>query len=270
MTSSERPRAGIEDRSISYTPRGCSRISHKGAAMLVYKYMTLQGLDACLNNRTIRFTKPVNFNDPFDCAAAAADVAVEGLNIRAAGSTNADKLFSIRNGIGILSLTRNPLNPLMWAHYGENHRGGVIAIDTEEAGLECTETNIIPASAGNVIYTTVRPSVDGDHIPRHGEITAKHDRLMLERLFLYKSLHWSYEEEIRVARHVDPARQVQYQELKIPSSAIKAIYLGAKYSHALVDDLDRQLPRVYLKHRKYDIYRCRLDHQTWDLHAERV
>jgi hypothetical protein len=237
--------------------------------MLVYKYMSLQGLNTCLNLRTIRFTKPANFNDPFDCAAAAAEVTMEGLNIHLAGSTNADKLFMIRNGIGILSLTRNPLNPLMWAHYGDNHRGGVIAIDTEEAGLECTEANIISASAGNVIYTTVRPSVDGDHLPYHHEITAQHDRLMLERLFLYKSLHWSYEEEIRVARRVDYTPQVRHQDFEIPSSAIKAVYLGAKYFPALIDDYGSQLPRVHLKHQKYDIYLCYQDRRTWDLHAER-
>jgi hypothetical protein len=34
------------------------------------------------------------------------------LNVRAVGSTNADRLFSIRNAVGVLSLTRNPLNPL--------------------------------------------------------------------------------------------------------------------------------------------------------------
>lgn len=237
--------------------------------MLVYKYMSLQGLDACLNQRTIRFTKPVNFNDPFDCAAAAEEEIEKGLNIRTAGSTNADKLFTIRNAIGILSLTRNPLNPLMWAHYGENHRGGVIAIDTEEAGLECTEANIISASAGNVIYTTVRPSVEDDHLPHHGEITAQHDRLMLEKLFLYKSLHWSYEEEIRVARRVDYTPQVPHQDFEIPSTAIKAVYLGAKYFSAQIDDYDGKLPRVHLKHPKYQIYLCYQDRRTWDLHAER-
>ena len=235
--------------------------------MLVYKYMTLQGLDACLNQRTIRFTKPVNFNDPFDCAAAAEETA-EGFDIHPVGSTNADKLFMIRNGIGILSLTRNPLNPLMWAHYGDNHRGGVIAIDTQEAGLECTEANIISASAGSVIYTTVRPSVEDDHLPLHHEITAQHDRLMLERLFLYKSLHWSYEEEIRVARRVHYTTQVGHQDFVVPSSAIKAVYLGAKYFHALIDDYEDQLPRVHLKHQKYEIYHCYQDSRTWDLNAE--
>lgn len=235
--------------------------------MIVYKYMSLDGLDACLSNRTIRFTKPNNFNDPFDCAASANDT-MQGLNVRTIGSTNADKLFCIRNAIGVLSLTRNPLNPLMWAHYGQNHTGGVVAIDSEAAGLECAETNIITASAGNIIYTTVRPSVDGDLLPYHDEISAKHDRLLLERLFLYKSLHWSYEEEIRVARRVDYTPQVLFQDFEIPASAIIEVFLGAKYFSALNDDFDGKLPKVHLKHPEFEFHHCYEDLRTWDLHSE--
>ena len=235
--------------------------------MIVYKYMSLAGLDACLTNRTIRFTKPLYFNDPFDCAASAGDTA-QGLNVRPVGSTNADRLFCIRNAMGVLSLTRNPLNPLMWAHYGLNHTGGVIAIDTEAAGLECTETNIITASTGNIIYTTVRPSVDGDLLPYHDDISAQHDRLMLERLFLYKSLHWSYEEEIRVARPVDYTPQVRFQDFDIPASAITEVFLGAKYFTALSDDFAGRLPKVHLKHADFKFNHCYEDPRTWDLHSE--
>ncbi|KQB53792.1 hypothetical protein AQS70_09275 [Pseudomonas endophytica] len=235
--------------------------------MLVYKYMSLEGLDACLRNCTIRFTKPVNFNDPFDCSSSAGRI-VQGLNIRACGSANADKLFAIRNAIGVLSLTRNPLNPLMWAHYGSNHQGGVVAIDAEEAGLECALTNIITASRGNIIYTTVRPTVEGDLLPYHGELTAMNDRLMLERLFLYKSLHWSYEEEIRVARRIDNKPQIRFEDFEIPQTAIKAVYLGAKYFLALHEDYEGKLPKVHREHSAFQFHRCYEDSRTWDLRSE--
>jgi len=193
---------------------------------------------------------------------------MKGLNIHPVGSTNADKLFMIRNAIGVLSLTRNPLNPLMWAHYGGNHTGGVVAIDTIEAGLESPELNIITASKGGVIYTTMRPSVDGDHLPYHSDLNSQHDRLMLEKLFLYKSLHWSYEEEVRAARRVDHTPQVRHQDFEIPASAIKAVYLGARYLPALVDDHLDRLPRVHLQCAQYETYLCFQDSRTWDLHAE--
>lgn len=230
--------------------------------------MTLEALDACLTNKTIRFTKPNNFNDPFDCAASA-EATTGGLNIHPVGSTNADKLFMIRNAVGILSLTRNPLNPLMWAHYGKNHTGGVIAIDTEEAGLECPELNIITASKGNVIYTTVRPSLNGDDLPYHGDLNSQHDRLMLERIFLYKSLHWSYEEEIRAARRIDYNPKILHQDFEVPISAIKAVYFGAKYFPNLIDDHDGKLPKVHLQCTEYETYSCFQDNHTWDLRAER-
>lgn len=234
--------------------------------MIVYKYMSLEGLEACLRNRTIRFSKPVNFNDPFDCAASTGDTR-QGSNIRACGSTNTDRLLTIRNAIGVLSLTRNPLNPLMWAHYGSNHTGGVVAIDAEDAGLECAETNIITASTGNIIYTTVRPTIDGDLLPYHDKISAMDDRLMLERLFLYKSLRWAYEEEIRIARRVDYKPQIRFEDFEIPRSAIKAVYLGARYFSALNNDYDGKLPKVHLNRGAFEFHLCYEDSRSWDLRS---
>ena len=58
---------------------------------------------------------------------------------------------------GVLSLTRNPLNALMWAHYGDQHAGVVIGINMEVAGFNKIETNLIPATYGDLIYTSSKP-----------------------------------------------------------------------------------------------------------------
>jgi DUF2971 family protein len=57
---------------------------------------------------------------------------------------------------GILSLTRTPTNPLMWAHYAEKHQGMVIGIDAVAAGLTDEKANLIPAQYGSVIYVSRR------------------------------------------------------------------------------------------------------------------
>lgn len=235
--------------------------------MLAYKYMGLDALSACLQAHTVRFSKPSAFNDPFDCLASS-EPTRGGPDIHLAGSSNTDKLFQIRNGIGVLSLTRNPLNPLLWAHYGGAHAGGVIAIDTAEAGLECSDSNIITASGGNVIYTSVRPTVDEGPLPYHHELTGKHDRQLLERLFLYKSVHWAYEEEIRVARRIDYSPQIRYEDFQIPPSSIKEIYLGAKFFETLLADHENRLPRLHWDLPECKRFMCRRDDRTWELHAE--
>ncbi|MNV57147.1 hypothetical protein D3C71_1494630 [compost metagenome] len=115
----------------------------------------------------------------------------------------------------------------------------------------------------------MRPTLEGDPLPHHSELNSEYDRHMLERLFLYKSLHWVYEEEIRAARRVDFTPQVRHQDFVIPASAIKAVYLGAKYRAALVDDCQGKLPRVHRQCAQYETYLCFQDSRTWDLHAER-
>ncbi len=79
---------------------------------------------------------------------------------------------------------------------------------------------------------------------------------MLERLFLYKSLHWLYEEEIRVARRVEYAPQVKHQDFTIPPSAIVEVFLGAKYFSALNECYDGKLPKVHLLYPEFSYRHC--------------
>lgn len=219
-------------------------------------------------NKTLRFTKPTNFNDPFDCAASTGEVERKFLDIHECGTTSADKQFRIRNAMGILCLTRNPLNPLMWAHYGESHTGCVIGIDTNEAGLECLTANIIPAERGNLIYTSVRPSLQGLRVPEHNDISSEHEQNILSKIFLHKSIHWAYEEEIRVVRRIEYAPQKKFQDFEIPATAIKEIYFGARYFDRLIDDIDKETPRIHALYNEYKMYICGMHRETWDLVME--
>ena len=42
----------------------------------------------------------------------------------------------MNNRFGVLSLTRNPTNLLMWSHYANEHKGVVIGIDTSNVIFE--------------------------------------------------------------------------------------------------------------------------------------
>ncbi|WP_228284846.1 DUF2971 domain-containing protein [Acinetobacter sp. AR2-3] len=45
----------------------------------------------------------------------------------------------------------------MWSHYADSHKGMVIGIDTEKAGLESFENYTIPAQRGEIIYVNTVP-----------------------------------------------------------------------------------------------------------------
>lgn len=206
----------------------------KDRTVILYKYMSYNALSSCLKYRTLRFSRPASFNDPFDCLASSSDVLIGNgpiYNYR----PYERNIYTARSMVGVLSLTRDPLNLLMWAHYGQNHTGGVIAIDTDLAGLGCEESNLVPCHRGSVIYSSIRPEINGspEHLPRFESIE---DTDFLQKLFLYKSLHWSYEEEVRVMKLINHGEYHPHYDHVIPASAIKGVYLGVNCFHNLKDD----------------------------------
>jgi hypothetical protein len=201
--------------------------------MILYKYMSASTLKATVENSTLRFTIPSFFNDPFDCALSSEKGSKEET---LKNLTNVLLTHFHRNRSGALCLTRNQFNLLMWAHYADNHQGAVIGIDTEIAELECESQNIITAKSGSVIYTSIRPSSCGAELPQ--TFDSKSDRATLEKMFLHKSIHWAYEEEVRVVRVIHPDfnettvihKDMAHLDVKVPKDAIKEIYLGSRFN----------------------------------------
>jgi hypothetical protein len=233
--------------------------------MILYKYMGISGLKAILKKNTLRFTNPLNFNDPFDCAMSS--LGSETLNDDTALS-NSIRMHSHRSKSGILCLTRNQFNLLMWAHYADNHRGAVVGIDTEIAELNCEIKNIITAKSGSVIYSSIRPTSQGLSLPE--TVDSKSDRTTLEKMYLHKSIHWAYEEEVRIVRPINPEYDplslvdtLPYQDMSIPKDAIKQIYLGSRYTSSL--DQEISLQDILTKYPKTTFGKCYLDNTTWNI-----
>ncbi len=112
----------------------------------------------------------------------------------------------------VLSLTRAPLNPLMWSHYADSYKGIVIGIDTKLAGLDDSKNFVIPSSRGEVIYLNTPPrqshSIDAETLMSIGDCSIfnwNNFEEFLKHAFLYKSLCWSYEEEVRIVKNISVA-----------------------------------------------------------------
>ena len=109
----------------------------------------------------------------------------------------------------VLSLSKNPFNPLMWSHYGDSHFGVVLGINVGTANLNDAETSVIPAKFGQMRYVGNKYEneisqysiTDLDSIERINSFIDSNSHL-LERAFLYKSDIWSYEEEVRVVKNI--------------------------------------------------------------------
>ena len=143
-----------------------------------YKYLPFnEGSLRILTDGTIKFTSPSELNDPFDCAPD-----FDARNIADYLNTRPDLLEKAREKlnfspaqfieekqtriksleiaaehgafnqlaagrVGICSLTRDPLNLLMWAHYAQHHTGFVVEFDIPAEVID----EDIPPVAGSPI-----------------------------------------------------------------------------------------------------------------------
>ena len=214
--------------------------------MILYKYVDCRSGMKILESNSIGFRQPSFFNDPFELTAAYSRSDHGNMFVPAMAWAK-QQMWAEK--YAVLSLTRSPLNPLMWAHYGDSHQGFVIGIDVTCKLLSGEQENYIPVQYGNVIYTESKPVHDFvskfkepllvgstyEFNPQHYEKT--------QRLFLHKPMYWSYEEEVRVVKCIHgydmreiPSGTFDKIETKsgplyltsLPKSTIKEVYVGAR------------------------------------------
>lgn len=177
--------------------------------MILYKYYGFGAGIAALKSSRLGFRTPDKFNDPFELSYL--DNA-EGTQSKLTHMQTC--LKNLRESVVVLSLTRTPLNPLMWAHYAEEHTGFVIGYQVDVPFLKSRNYNLIPVDAGDVMYTntktlhTLTPEIKelldnleftamfpGDYREAFPELES-----LARKVFLVKHACWVYEEEVRVVK----------------------------------------------------------------------
>ncbi|MBU0903419.1 MAG: DUF2971 domain-containing protein [Gammaproteobacteria bacterium] len=115
----------------------------------------------------VYFPTPSKFNDPFELSAKvniSTSPLLDQLSTRE--KEEVQRIFRLRTPeavseewrgkIGILCLTEDPLNILMWSHYAHNHTGICIGFDTESSPFN---------SAKQVTYNGERPQAEFNSDP---------------------------------------------------------------------------------------------------------
>lgn len=191
--------------------------------MILYKYMSFTSAQKVIESNSIGFSCIEDLNDPFEGAALCfADEA--GKESHLAHNAFISKLS--RN-FGVLSLTRNPLNALMWSHYGDDHRGVVLGFDVGLSKLNEIDECVIPARFGEVIYSSTIPrnfiaEPNEDDLMAVGEETnsfTDHRFDLFKNCFLYKDFVWGYEEEVRVVKNIRAANVSRYKNESFSNSS---------------------------------------------------
>jgi hypothetical protein len=172
----------------------------------IYKYTDIESLKKILENSTLKFSKPSEFNDPFDCnitidannTTEEIDAHIELLLKNHTVTDEQIKIF--HNPTLLFNLTNNEIkkskesfgvtcfskkfdNIVMWSHYSDKHRGVCLKFYLL-ADADCFMAPFI------VKYNDMYPTFNYIR-----------NRLGLAKFLLEtKSIDWKYEEEIRVMK----------------------------------------------------------------------
>lgn len=204
----------------------------------------LQFVRQSIISKTLWLSRPSAFNDPFDCAPVVdtswersgwdftarrlAEKRARGLprfQKRALRRETLQKtnrlgrisrsdandiavsvMSDIRDKMGVLSLSGDPSNILMWSHYAHSHTGLVLTFRTDN--------DDIISEAQRVIYSNERPVVD---------VVGDRENVMVKTL-LRKADYWSYELEWRAIRTGRPGHH------GFSPDSLSAIIFGARTS----------------------------------------
>lgn len=139
------------------------------------------GLQA-IGLRRLKISRLDQLNDPFEMMAGTQSDPDSRLAMRLGR-----ELFSKQ--LGILCLSRDWHNPVLWGHYADRHRGMCLGFDVDDS------------IAMPVTY--VRKRLPADDFMK--ETMSNSDRRLLAgKLASTKFSHWSYEQEVRCWSKLDP------------------------------------------------------------------
>jgi len=171
----------------------------QGIPKYIYKYVSFDYLCNILQNKTLNFKKPKDFNDPFEgkfyvksFSQTQIDELKKNLPNHIKALFNQESVISqhiqivdffeaIINLNGYCCFSKNFDNLLMWAHYTRSHNGACLKFDTEK---------LIKSFP---IIKAVTYSDNYEDLDIYSDLNKS-----IEDIPFRKSKHWKYEEEVRI------------------------------------------------------------------------
>jgi hypothetical protein len=229
--------------------------------MILYQYrgpisdeIKFQYFVNLIKNGEMKFSKPSEFNDPFDCCPTqVSEFPPDALPHAVLDQINKHIQHATSQILGVTCLTPHPDKMLMWSHYGDQHRSVCVGFDRDLL-LENVPTN----SSGNQLYTEI-VKVEYTKIRPNEE-----DR----KAIFKKSEEWMYEDEYRIISSAKKGHPQWGPGIwNIPISAIKEVVIGARIEQALqariVEIIKLTRPDIELK-------KAVLHAHTFDLVIEKL
>lgn len=150
------------------------------------------------------------------------------------------------NKVGILSLCEENTNSVMWSHYADNHKGYCV-----EYNLNSNSINQLNFENEDEVFLM---KVEYEDTPIDFLSLPSNFQFYLRR----KSKLWAYENELR---YISSKKGLH----KVPSDAIKAIYLGAS-----INEIVKQTILKLCADKKIDLYQSTISKNSYALKFEKI
>jgi len=238
---------------------------------LLYKYLPPRRIDVLLRKR-IRFSPPEDLNDPFESRPVvhADPRSTEEATLSELGDKDlAEKKARwwddhahrvgteivwnrVNELFGVLSLSEDPVQPVMWAHYADNSRGFLIGFDTAHEWFHGEDLDgQLSNGLCRVQYVRDRPQL------LVGPNGVTHPADFTDATILQKNKSWEFEKEWRCIEVRAGALNAQAcggvsDLFPLPGDAVVEVVLGlnmeAKIRDIISDVLSKgAFPRARLR-----------------------
>ena len=222
--------------------------------MKLFKYRSVLHRDLLtLVNNQIYASSVAELNDPSECMFDTSDhfaneemepeyyMALEDRKIQIRKETD-----KIKSNYGIISFCKSETNELMWAYYGNDHKGFCIEYD-----IDILKEQMIPYYLLEIKYQSSLPTYN------FRKCIFNHDNTIKSSLGV-KSTFWAHEKEMRLI--------IKRKGLKsIPTEADTGIYFGLR-----MPESDKELIINSLKGRDIKYYQMKLKPNSYLLEAELI
>lgn len=167
---------------------------------------------------------------------------------------------------GVLSLSARWNQPLMWAHYTNNHEGFVVGYDSEHdifTKESLSNSDGPPQTIRKVQYLKHRPRI-------------RVNDLISGATLFHKSPDWKYEEEYRLVRKLSDATMIinnTPQQLfaihlfDIPADSVREVILGVRMDSVTLNRIVRFLQRTP-RYRHVKIYKISLNKRDYSYYRQ--
>ncbi len=123
-----------------------------------------------------------------------------------------DALIAMNDKAGIYSLSKTPLDELLWAHYANSHCGFCIEYDLDKL-MEFGKNDF---HRFDVVYEKQPPKLEMEDLN-----SLENSALFVQKLIGCKSERWAYEKEIRIVTSLAGRQEYDFR-------AVTSIYFGLR------------------------------------------